>query len=337
MLRYDTKLLLYDGTVKEICQIQKNDILMSITSSPLTIKNIAFEYKTSYFINPINKTDGYYACEDQILPLVHTTKHNIDYITIKDYIPASDGYKHLYKLYKTYCEFKENNHEFSPYIVGLYLGNGTKSTPCITTNLYDVTIINYINKYFTDYEYRIKSNNMLYRNNHSIMQFISGIKQKNNFREFIKTLLTSNNERFIPANYLIDSYNNRLNLLAGLLDADGYYDKINSYDIICKDKSFQQQVLFLARSLGLHATETDKLCKIKSLNFERIYYRICISGFTSIVPCKLPRKQGKERKQKKNPLRTGFKIKKDKEDMHYKIELNENNLLLLNNFMVIHN
>lgn len=337
MFKHDTKILMYDGKIKSIDKIKINDKIMGDDSTSRTVINIYNSEQRGYEIIPI-KGDTITVSEKQPLILVHMNNNQNKIITIEDYFLQNISFHNCYKLYKIYCEFESKILPIEPYFVGIYLGNGCKSTSNITTNINDKIVIDYINDYCQSLGYKTRTENMLEkRNSNCMQQYINDNHARFSFRKFIKTLLTDNNERFIPDDYLINSKNNRLQLLAGILDSDGYYDiKGNGFDIICKDACFRNQIVFLAQSLGIRATKTDKLCSIKSLNFSNMYYRCHLSGYINIIPNKLSRKQARNHLQIKNPLRTGFKIKEINKDNFYHIELDNNKLFLLDDFTVAH-
>jgi hypothetical protein len=117
----------------------------------------------------------------------------------------------------------------------------------------------------------------------------------------------------IPDIFMRNSRENRLKLLAGLLDTDGSLDKANCYDFIQKREELLDQVVFLCRSLGFscYKVECEKTCT-NAPNGPKTgtYYRCCISGEgLEQIPCLLERKKAKPRQQVKDVLVTGMKLK----------------------------
>jgi hypothetical protein len=139
-------------------------------------------------------------------------------------------------------------------------------------------------------------------------------------------------KKFIPDCYKINSRKNRLELLAGLLDTDGYLSN-GCFEIISAYPKLAKDILFLARSLGFMATTAIKRVK----GYDKDYYRIVISGNISEIPTKVPRKKAEPRKINKNALVSGFTVVPLKEDQFYGFELKENPLHLLDSFIVSHN
>ncbi|RLF56813.1 MAG: hypothetical protein DRN27_08975, partial [Thermoplasmata archaeon] len=164
----------------------------------------------------------------------------------------------------------------------------------------------------------------------------NGRKVKNILRNEFKKCLTINNDILIPKNYLINSKENRLKLLSGIIDSDGH--KHNKYyEIITKYKSFADDILFLSRSLGFGAYVTKKTGTIKRLKFVGGYYRIIISGSFENLCCLLERKKCEPRKQIKSVLRTGFKTKSIGSGNYYGFTLDGNGRFLLGDFTITHN
>ena len=75
----------------------------------------------------------------------------------------------------------------------------------------------------------------------------------------------------IPYNYKCNSKDNRLQLLAGIIDAVGCKENYG-YDIIQKSKIFLNDIIFIARSLGFAAY------KLKSKRGKLTYYKTHIYG-----------------------------------------------------------
>jgi replicative DNA helicase len=119
---------------------------------------------------------------------------------------------------------------------------------------------------------------------------------KNTYKDGSDKPLLDKNEKFISRDYLINSRENRLKLLAGIIDTDGSLTN-NCFDICIKDDSFANDFEFLCRSLGFKVSRSIKIATIKSVDFVGEYHRFTISGNISEVPCLVKRKQTSIRKQ----------------------------------------
>jgi len=137
--------------------------------------------------------------------------------------------------------------------------------------------------------------------------------------------------KVVPQWMLTASKEQRLALLAGIIDTDGSLSG-NCFDLTLKSEKLIGQVKFLAGSLGLaaHWVEPKIVAGVK-------YYRISISGHINAVPTLLPRKQASPRQQKKDALVTGWKAVPLGEGDYYGFTLDGDGRFLLGDFTVTHN
>ena len=144
--------------------------------------------------------------------------------------------------------------------------------------------------------------------------------------------------KHIPNNYLINSKKNRLELLAGLIDSDGHYDKeVNGYEITQKNEDLAKQIKYLCDTLGFRTSLIKKKASIKSIDFETEVYRVRIFGNINIIPVKIERKKAKEWTCNRTWNQTGITIEKDKIDEYFGFEIDGNKLFLLEDMTVTHN
>lgn len=143
------------------------------------------------------------------------------------------------------------------------------------------------------------------------------------------------NSKHIPHIYLANSRKNRLQLLAGLLDTNGYLDdKRHSYEMIQENELLANQIAFLVRSLGMasyvHQIEKDE-------KHNGTYYNIHISGSClHEIPCRLDGKRASPHKNR-NDLLVGITIQPEDEGEYYGFTLDGNGRFLLGDFTVTHN
>ena len=125
----------------------------------------------------------------------------------------------------------------------------------------------------------------------------------NNFRNGLRDYNLFQNKH-IPYVYKTGTINVRRELLAGIIDTDGYYID-GCYEFVNKSYRLAKDVAFIARSLGLAAylkTVQKKCCNTGAVG---TYYKVQISGCTSQIPCRIERKRARPRKQIKDVLMTG--------------------------------
>ena len=144
--------------------------------------------------------------------------------------------------------------------------------------------------------------------------------------------------KHIPAIYLCNSREVRLEVLAGLIDTDGWTNH-GGYQIIQKSEILADDICYLARSLGLAAYKEKRTKYIKSRGFSGPYYWVGISGDCSVIPVRLPRKKVAPRVQGwKDHLVTGVEAIRDAGyGEYYGFQLDGDGRFLMGDFTVTHN
>ena len=147
--------------------------------------------------------------------------------------------------------------------------------------------------------------------------------------------------KHIPEIYKVNDRKVQLEILAGIIDTDGYYSKLGKYyEITQKNKTLSDDILFITRSLGFTAyqKECKKSCEYKGEKKEGTYYKITISGNDlDEIPVKIDRKKAEKRLQKKDTSVSGIQIVPRGHGDYYGFELDGNHRYLLGSFTVTHN
>jgi hypothetical protein len=326
----DTPILMYDGSVKMVQDVVEGDLLMGDDSTPRKVLSLAHGRDQMFKVSS-TKGDEYVVNKEHILCLQHTsTKHEITEIEVQDYLKLSKKLQVHLKGYRTGVDFKHTEIDMDPYFLGVWLGDGSQRDPVICNQ--DATVLKYIAQlcsenntvltYQSGYEYRISS--------------ISK-KIPNVFLEYLRKYDLINNKH-IPTAYKVNTREIRLQVLAGLIDTDGYLTR-GSYEITQKSKTLANDIVFLARSLGFMATvrEVEKSCVYKGQRIPGQYQRIFISGHIDEIPTKILRKQASPRKMNKDVLRYGIHITPLGEGDYYGFIIDGNHRYVLGNFTVTHN
>jgi phosphate starvation-inducible protein PhoH len=237
-------------------------------------------------------------------------------------------------------EFNNQDVDLDPYVMGCLLGDGSLiGTPNITTT--DDFIINYFKEYFNkndihvtpSYENsityyisygknkRIKYNNVIFDGVLSLQKYLNiststYYKRVNNGTIIIEELenpltvilkkydLYNKNSfnKHIPKEYLYNSIDNRISLLQGLLDTDGWIEvnKNSSTVYFCTTSTpLKDDIIYLVNSLGGVCSVNEKLGKYKAKG-EKEYkttslnYRISISFSNNDIKSKLFRLERKQ-------------------------------------------
>ena len=254
-------------------------------------------------------------------------------IPVEDYLKLNESMQQALKGYRVGVEFPEKDVEIDPYLIGLWLGDGT-SDDSVITNI-DSEVLEYIEEEASNmgleivnkgkYGYRFTGNGQK-RNN----IFLNYIKDSNMFKN-----------KHIPELYKLNSRNNRLRLLAGLLDADGYYCREkNYYEITQKSEQLSDNILYLSRSLGFNCSKnrTQKSCETANGKVTNDYYRMNISGSQIYqIPCLIARKQAIQQRDTKNCCCYNINVEPIERQDFYGFEVDGNHRHLLGDFTVAHN
>lgn len=180
-------------------------------------------------------------------------------------------------LYAPYC--KEPNHRIpicingisgiekklpiDPYVLGLWLGDGASADGTITVGKRDINeIVDILNtqqiqfkklilhEYKKDvYTLRITSDEKLHT------QSLNGLIRDHNLK----------NNKHIPSDYMLASREQRLALLQGLIDSDGYIDSNGNAQFYNTDLNLVSQVRELVQGLGYKATYKEFIPKLRGV------------------------------------------------------------------------
>jgi len=249
-------------------------------------------------------------------------------ISVKKYNSLSKGLRSQLKGYRISLDFPESELPLDPYILGAWLGDGSSYHPNITT--VDKEILDFFKEYMKKHNLVLKQceDEITYR---IACDSKKRAKGQNYFRNFLQNENLFKNKH-IPKKYLFTSRQNRLKLLAGLLDTDGSYDR-NSYDFVQKKEKLFDDFLFLCRSLGFSCYKSiqEKTCtNSKNGPVTGTYFRCSVSGKgLEEIPCLLERKKAKPRKQIKDVLVTGISLEKNETPRKsFRIITDKNNFLM---------
>jgi replicative DNA helicase len=344
-----TKVVMFDGSLRNVEDVKVGDLLMGDDSKARKVLSLARGQEMMYWIKQ-NRSIAYRVNESHILSLKRSRnegKHkngDVLNIEVKDYLTKSDKFKSNYKGYKVAVEFESQSLEklpITPYFLGLWLGDGHSYSSRITTT--DSEVVDYMHEYATE----LNLTNVVYQqkdrcNNYEITKGNQGGNQNESQAEFsLQSVLRKLNllqNKHIPEQYLINSTQNRLALLAGLIDSDGsYLDYACGYEITQKNKKLAEQIKFLCDSLGFRTTIRSKKATIKDRNFETEVYRVRFYGDVNKIPVRIARKKARTWNSKVDWQLTGIQVIADKVDDYYGFEIDGNRLFLLEDMTVTHN
>ena len=151
------------------------------------------------------------------------------------------------------------------------------------------------------------------------------------------------NNKHIPLIYKTNSRENRLKLLAGIIDSDGYYNAEGNLFEITQSKDHENlfdDIIYLSRSLGFSCYKREKKTSwyYKGEKKTSIAYRCHIGGKAmEEIPTLIPRKKARPFLQIKDPMNSGITVTPKGEDTYYGFMIDGNCRFVLGNFIVTHN
>jgi replicative DNA helicase len=336
-----TKVLMFDGTLKKVEDVVIGDLLMGDDSTTRRVKSIARGRENMYWIRQ-NSGKDYRVNESHILSLKRSRNEgthcrgDVLNITVRDYISKSEKFKSNYKGYKVAVEFAEKELSVQPYFMGLWLGDGHSYSSRISTT--DNEVVDYLGEYAESLNLIVQKYSQENKcPAYAITKGQLGGQQFYSLQNELRTLNLIENKH-IPQHYLCNSRQNRLELLAGLIDSDGHYaEQSNGYEITQKSLELAQQIKFLCDSLGFRTSLNAKKASIKSIGFESEVYRVRIYGDVDAIPVRIECKKARSWQSTVDWRVTGIKVEFDKEDDYYGFEIDANRLFLLEDMTVTHN
>ena len=208
-------------------------------------------------------------------------EHGKELVTIKtDDLPVFD--KNYRMLPTPIIEMPEKELSLDPYILGLWLGDGTINSNIISMHRDDESeiLVQISNAGFVSYI------NRRHEEDNFSMYGVKGLKEK-----LVELKCVS--DKHIPHEYLISSIDQRLSLLQGLMDSDGTCKKPakNRCAGMCMfsntNKKLAEDVYYLAASLGMRPSIIDFMQKCRA---RKRTYQVYFVGVKSNSPFRLSRK-----------------------------------------------
>jgi len=258
-------------------------------------------------------------------------------MTVHQYLDLPKNIKLLMSVYRPeIVNFEKKVVTLDPYLLGYWLGDGNQYDSSFTTE--DIEVVDYVKELMEENNcemnvyadkglaktYGIRGNKNLSKINY----VRKGLQDYNLFKN-----------KHIPYDFKVNDKETRLNVLAGIVDSDGHYQKkMKQIEITLKSEKLIDDVIWIARSLGIscYKSKIKKTC----CNNGKVgdYFRINMVGKSLCeIPTKIPRKKPDKRTCSRDPLKLGFKVERVEDDNFYGFELDGNRRFLLGNFLVTKN
>lgn len=342
----DTEILMFDGSVKKICEVVPGDEVMGDDSAPRTVLSCGRGSGPMYRVTQANG-DNYTVTHDHVLCVkrlagtVPVGRFNDRYhadqiqeITAEEYSRSPEWFKRTWKGYKVGVTFPRSEVPLDPYFLGLWLGDGTADAPSITVGDDDPEIERYLTRFAADSGTGISR----YPNKSRCAQI--GLTRKGCAENPITSTLRALNvikNKHVPSTYKINSRETRLSVLAGLIDSDGNHTKNRGFIFVNTNRQLCDDTCWVARSLGFksYVRKVRSTCTVQGKKIIGQAYRTYIQGKISEIPTKLPRKRGVD--SAKASDRTTIKVEPVGHRDWFGIEIDGNRRYLHSDFTVTHN
>lgn len=345
----DTEVLMYDRSVRKIKDIHIGDKVLGPDGTPRTVLDECEGVDKMYRIHSGT------GCDDQIVNSRHKiyyTEYNHFKKTYTDKLatPLELMKEDLHKSYIKQNRYLKRVHPtdnnvssnllLDPYYLGLWLGDGFTNNPAIINE--DIEVIKWLSEYA---ESNGMTTTILSDKNIPIIYLKNKVyNHKNPIKDTLQYYGILN-RKDIPDDYLHGSVEDKLQLMAGLIDTDGHFskrDRIYTFSQCESRKHIVDKLAFIARSLGfkcsLHMYKTagtKHICGNKS-TYQNTYTLRIIDGLYDI-PCKIARKKHHWVQKRTKRSLTNFKVSYSHIGKYKGITTDGDHFFVLKDFTVVHN
>lgn len=314
----DTPVMMADLTIKKIADIRVGEKVMGDDGTPRTVRGLMRGTGKRYLVHQSSGED-YIVNDIHILTVKKSESAKNDRgsltkagtyrrpngrysaysdildIPVEEYMGKSLHFRRNFRGFKiSSIPYKAQEVFIDPYILGVWLGDGTGIFPCFTND--DAEVIEAISVYAHSIGCTITIGEKqgteckTYR-----VKKLSG--KTNPFLDLLRKYDLVGNKH-IPQEYISNSEDVRLSLLAGLLDTDGSMSR-GGYEITQKSEDLAKSIKFIADTLGFRTSVRAKRVRLGGRDCGT-YYRVHIGGGVWRIPCKVSRRQVEAHKTQKD-------------------------------------
>ena len=344
-----TPVMLYDGTVRPVETIQVGDLLMGPDSKPRRVTSLASGREEMFRVTPM-RGDAYVVNRSHVLSLKMTggslnscgiPDGTVVNLTVDAYLHRTKTFRHCAKGWRAAVDFPAHAAPLplDPYFLGVWLGDGSSRHASITTG--DQEIMDSVREYAS-------AQGLVVREEENspgsvVLHLVTGEvrgRGRGHRTNPVKLALHEMGliqNKHIPHRFRTANRADRLELLAGILDTDGYWSG-KGFELTLKSERLIDDTIFVARSLGFSAFKAPARKVCGSTGAAGDYWRCNINGPVDLIPCRIARKRAPARGQVKNPLLTGISVESLGEGEYFGFEVSgPDRLFLLGDFTVTHN
>jgi len=341
-----TKIRMYDSSIKNIEELKVGDKVMGWDSSSRTIQSLASGKEMMYKVKQ-KHGDDYIVNKSHILclkPIGNYQKYypnntsDLVTLTVEEYLEKSKTWRKGHRGFSSSIEYASRKVSLDPYFLGLWLGDGISENQEICG--IDEEIKTFLDNYSKSLDMLLTEKEDKNKVKYWTVSRKGEPKGKENYiRSQLKEYNLKNNKH-IPDDYLYNTREVRLQLLAGLLDSDGSLEKNSKscFEITQKREVLARQIYLLARSLGFQVKYTKSMSTLNGKDCGFVYTCYISRGLDKI-PTKINRKKAKDYCSSYSTY-TQIEVEQLGVDTYYGFTLldtDKDRMFVLEDYTVVHN
>lgn len=338
----NTKILMYNGTTKNVQDIKIHDKVMGPQNTLATVKKVINGIDTMYEVEQ-PWAESYRVCKGHLLTMtcikdvkyMYTLMYNVNMYKKGDVvnIPVEIFYSYSKRLQNKFVAIQTpatfnqqsvytSELDIPPYLLGLWYGNcNPKTVDFIVLN--NNSIFNIFKLYAKRYDTFM---NVIYKD--FTMEISLQSESKNSFKNTLKRMELWGEYKLTSLLTTL-THKQKLQFIAGYIDINGIVDFENN-TITCiimgqQNETYIRDLVFLIRSVGLY-------CKIECTNTLKIFGR---NELLTQIPSLVYTNKYNQDIYKNHYIN----VKKQGVEQYYGFEItgDSENLFLLSDFTVVHN
>lgn len=352
-----TEVLMYDGSIKKIEEVVVGDELMGKDSTCRVVLDTHSGEDYLYTLSHSDKSfNDITVTKDHRVSIKKRCHKNGKYVngkrdngfyyteytdcTIRELkeVESQVSFKDVYHRYKPNfgLEFKDSNvPTIDPYYFGLWLADGRSN--CTSIKITDPVLWEYLDNFAknNNIEYKISITEATHNRKEAREYYYKDNCLRQCFKDYglvYQTGCVPN--KYIPDDFLTATKESRLQLLAGIIDGDGTYDRgrKNFAIYVGLSKGLAKSYLRLVQSLGFRGSLTSR-----NREGHKEIFIIRVNGNINVIPTKLHRKQAPKIAHRVNLNSSSFKIEPSGFGKYYGLVVDVDGEYLLSDFSVDHN
>ena len=332
-----SKVLMADGSWKNIEDVTVGEYVLSPQYDGSVVSNritdtMKFKNRDIYSVKSRGRRQSisYRASHNHILPIIEVcgkkNRSRVINISIDDYNAKSENWKRQTKIFTSPAyDLMPKDFILHPYIVGVLLGDGScVNHPSITSADPELFLeLEKLGLKMGPAQKKIGTE--------AISRYTNGQSTKD-VREVLSC--DESHFKFVPKQYFLGSLEQRLELLAGLIDTDGTFEEFSSTSL-----QLARDFRSLVYSVGGVASINERTTSYNGGITNFIGYLVHYSFAENRPNVRLKRKQQRIRNMGwKNPRNIQFEVEYDKKDTVYGFTLDgETQWYITDDYIVTHN